>query len=127
MSALQHYPVDISDQYNLSPIDTPYLVVDDNLRLRMEHRPSLSDEDYRDILNAHIACFYPANLPEMTRHIQTMTREKLAITTLYKGALAEEFDEHMSTTPEFLPPEWIDLSPIIEHQTQPPIKHHKTP
>ncbi len=40
MSALQHYPVDTSDQYNLSPIDTPYLVIDDSLCMRMEHRPN---------------------------------------------------------------------------------------
>jgi hypothetical protein len=57
-------------QYHISPMLTPYLVVDDELHEEMNNHRNLSYEDFRDIICYHIAGFYPAHCDEMVTHIQ---------------------------------------------------------
>jgi hypothetical protein len=114
ISALSTHPTPITDPYAINPMNTPFLIPDDTLQLKMDHPSSLIDEDYRDILNYFVACFYPAHFDSLSTIIQNMNSLVLENCAHEDGVLTTEFDRLLSTQPEYSPPEWIDLSLIID-------------
>jgi hypothetical protein len=114
ISSLSTYPTPIVDPYTINPMNTPFLIPDDTLRLKIDHPLSLTDEDYRDILNYFVACFYPAHYDTLSTIIQDMNSLELENCAHEDGVLTTEFDQLLTTRPEYSPPEWVDLSLIID-------------
>ena len=118
ISSLSTYPTPTVDPYAINPMNTPFLIPDDTLRLKMDHPSSLTDEDYRDILNYYVECFYPAHYDALSAVIQDMNSLALENCAHENGALTIEFDRLLSTQPEYSPPVWIDLALIIDTSSQ---------
>jgi hypothetical protein len=92
ISSLSTYPTPIVDPYAINPMNTPFLIPYDTLRLKIDHPPSLTDEDYRDILNYFVTCFYPAHYDTLSTIIQDMNSLELENCAHEDGVLTTEFD-----------------------------------
>ncbi len=118
ISSLSTYPTPTVDLYTIKPMNTPFLIPDITLRLKIDHPSSLTDEDYRDILNYFVECFYPAHYDTLSAVIQDMNSLALENCVHEDGFLMTEFDRLLSTRPEYSPPVWVDLSLIIDTSSQ---------
>ena len=115
------------DTNDLCPMDTPYLIVDTELRECLGQLEMTPSTEMRRIITPFLQCFYPHDWELLEQAIRAASDIQLQEYISIPGAMHSYFvGERLRCT--FDPPQWLSLSAFQEKQSvkPPPSTHHET-
>ena len=103
----------------LCPMDTPYLIVDTELREYLGQLTVTPPLELRRMITPFLQCFYPSNWEILEQVIRQASVEKLQEFISIPGAI-HSFFTTSGTRCTFTPPQWLSLTAFQEKQGERP-------
>ena len=118
-SFLATRPVKLGLQ-DLCPMDTPYLIIDTELRESLGQLTVTPSSELRRLISPFLQCFYPADWEMLEQTVQTVLEGQLQDFISTPGAMHTYFVDSNQNC-NFDPPKWISFASLDDTQgTKPP-------